>query len=79
MNSQRWSYGGVNFIMINLVYNQSSCSKVGRFLDGTKPVHLKKIRKIWQAWIEYNESNTLLIDDSPYKALCNPICINSLF
>ncbi|XWS41006.1 hypothetical protein CRYUN_Cryun17cG0044000 [Craigia yunnanensis] len=45
-----------------------------------KPLVFKELRKIWGKhdldlpWEKgyYNESNTLLIDDSPYKALLNP-------
>ncbi|XLV00004.1 hypothetical protein S245_014343 [Arachis hypogaea] len=45
-----------------------------------KPVVFKDMRKIWEKhdpslpWEKgyYNESNTLLLDDSPYKALLNP-------
>ncbi|GMI98126.1 hypothetical protein HRI_003481900 [Hibiscus trionum] len=45
-----------------------------------KPLVFKELRKIWRKsnpdlpWEMgyYNESNTLLIDDSPYKALLNP-------
>ncbi|CAJ1949014.1 unnamed protein product [Sphenostylis stenocarpa] len=44
------------------------------------PVVFKELRKIWERcdpnlpWEkgQYNESNTLLLDDSPYKALLNP-------
>ncbi|XP_029130490.1 ubiquitin-like domain-containing CTD phosphatase 1 isoform X1 [Cajanus cajan] len=51
-----------------------------------KPVVFKDLRKIWDKhdsnlpWEKgyYNESNTLLLDDSPYKALLNPPC-NSVF
>ncbi|KAG6396125.1 hypothetical protein SASPL_142266 [Salvia splendens] len=46
-----------------------------------KPLVFKELRKIWQnddpslPWKngDYNESNTLLLDDSPYKALLNPV------
>ncbi|XP_073057817.1 uncharacterized protein [Primulina eburnea] len=46
-----------------------------------KPLVCKELRKIWEndgckfSWKKgrYNESNTLLIDDSPYKALLNPL------
>ncbi|TYH52181.1 hypothetical protein ES332_D09G009900v1 [Gossypium tomentosum] len=46
-----------------------------------KPLVFKDLRKLWEkhdpdlAWEKgyYNESNTLLIDDSPYKALLNPV------
>ncbi|RLN27929.1 uncharacterized protein C2845_PM05G04620 [Panicum miliaceum] len=45
-----------------------------------KPLVLKEMRKLWQKedpdlpWEEgdYSPSNTLLVDDSPYKALRNP-------
>ncbi|XP_004499470.1 uncharacterized FCP1 homology domain-containing protein C1271.03c-like [Cicer arietinum] len=45
-----------------------------------KPLVFKDLRKIWDKydpnlpWEKgyYNESNTLLLDDSPYKALLNP-------
>ncbi|CAJ1833861.1 unnamed protein product, partial [Sphenostylis stenocarpa] len=51
-----------------------------------KPLVLKDLRKIWEKhdsnlpWEKgyYNESNTLLLDDSPYKALLNPP-YNSVF
>jgi hypothetical protein len=42
---------------------------------------LKQIKKLWSEeerdlpWAkgEFSPHNTLLIDDSPYKALCNPV------
>ncbi|KAF9607567.1 hypothetical protein IFM89_036929 [Coptis chinensis] len=45
-----------------------------------KPLMLKELVKLWDKddpnlpWEkrEYNESNSLLVDDSPYKALLNP-------
>ncbi|CAI8591949.1 unnamed protein product [Vicia faba] len=51
-----------------------------------KPLVFKDLRKIWDnydpnlPWDKgyYNESNTLLLDDSPYKALLNPP-YNSIF
>jgi hypothetical protein len=49
--------------------------------DKHKPIVFKELRKIWEKhdptlpWEKgyYNESNTLLLDDSPYKALLNPV------
>lgn len=46
-----------------------------------KPVVFKELRRIWENEDRdlplekgvYNESNTLLLDDSPYKALLNPV------
>ncbi|RLM75704.1 uncharacterized protein C2845_PM15G03840 [Panicum miliaceum] len=48
--------------------------------NSDKPLVLKELRKLWQKedpdlpWEEgdYSPSNTLLVDDSPYKALRNP-------
>ncbi|XP_038894829.1 uncharacterized protein LOC120083233 isoform X2 [Benincasa hispida] len=39
-----------------------------------KPLVLKEIKKLWKYLKprEFNASNTLLLDDSPHKALCNP-------
>ncbi|XP_010537399.1 PREDICTED: uncharacterized protein LOC104812110 [Tarenaya hassleriana] len=45
-----------------------------------KPLVLKDLRRVWDRYgtcqscgkRKYDETNTLLIDDSPYKALCNP-------
>ncbi|KAL6337020.1 hypothetical protein AAG906_036334 [Vitis piasezkii] len=41
----------------------------------TKPLFLKELRKIWEKsdlGKRFSSSNTLLIDDSPYKAILNP-------
>lgn len=46
-----------------------------------KPLVCKELSKIWEnddcnlPWKkeDYDESNTLLLDDSPYKALLNPV------
>lgn len=46
----------------------------------TKPLFLKDLRTVWDRFgtclscgkRKYDESNTLLVDDSPDKALCNP-------
>ncbi|KAK1310177.1 hypothetical protein QJS10_CPA08g00537 [Acorus calamus] len=48
--------------------------------DRHKPLFLKELKKIWNnqscalPWSKgrYTSSNTLLIDDSPYKSLLNP-------
>ncbi|KAF9616875.1 hypothetical protein IFM89_032837 [Coptis chinensis] len=48
--------------------------------NNAKPLMLKQLVKLWDKddpnlpWEkrEYNESNSLLVDDSPYKALLNP-------
>ncbi|KAL0461570.1 UNVERIFIED_CONTAM: hypothetical protein Slati_0044600 [Sesamum latifolium] len=78
----------VNFLLGDLkckllfCWDMSHCTRT-RFktLENChKPMVFKELRKIWESdnpnlpWKkgDYNESNTLLLDDSPYKALLNP-------
>ncbi|OIT07731.1 PREDICTED: uncharacterized protein LOC109223928 isoform X1 [Nicotiana attenuata] len=64
-------------------WDQSHCTDTGFPVVGkrrTKPIILKKLKMLWDKYEpdlpwergEYDESNTLLLDDSPHKALCNP-------
>ncbi|XP_057443217.1 uncharacterized protein LOC130734792 isoform X4 [Lotus japonicus] len=63
-------------------WNQYHCTrtKFKTVEDVQKPIFLKELRLLWEKrnprlpWNkgEFNESNTLLLDDSPYKALLNP-------
>ncbi|KAF2312870.1 hypothetical protein GH714_040927 [Hevea brasiliensis] len=63
-------------------WHQSHCTDTGftTVENNSKPLLLKELKKLWDKlepdlpWNkgEYNESNTLLLDDSPYKALRNP-------
>ncbi|KAF8408224.1 hypothetical protein HHK36_007369 [Tetracentron sinense] len=63
-------------------WDQSHCTETGynTVENRHKPLVLKELHKLWEKhesnlpWEkgEYNESNTLLLDDSPYKALRNP-------
>lgn len=63
-------------------WNQTHCTKTGFYTleNREKPMLLKELKKLWEKhepslpWErgDYNESNTLLLDDSPYKALHNP-------
>ncbi|XP_078149248.1 putative FCP1 homology domain-containing protein C1271.03c [Carex rostrata] len=63
-------------------WDQSECTETGcRALENVhKQLLFKDLRKIWERTGsnlpfekgEYSPSNTLLVDDSPYKALCNP-------
>ncbi|KAF9603799.1 hypothetical protein IFM89_037933 [Coptis chinensis] len=62
--------------------DQSHCSTTGFYTieNNAKPLMLKELVKLWDKddpnlpWEkrEYNKSNSLLVDDSPYKALLNP-------
>ncbi|XP_073126139.1 uncharacterized protein [Henckelia pumila] len=63
-------------------WDQSHCTYTGYYTVERrhKPLLLKKLKKLWDKvepdlpWERglFNEYNTLLLDDSPYKALCNP-------
>ncbi|KAK1427236.1 hypothetical protein QVD17_15919 [Tagetes erecta] len=63
-------------------WDQSHCTDTGfHTLDNSdKPLVLKELKKLWVKedpnlpWDTgvYNESNTIFLDDSPYKALRNP-------
>ncbi|KAK9125363.1 hypothetical protein Scep_014209 [Stephania cephalantha] len=63
-------------------WDQSHCTNTGAMTieNSRKPLMLKELQKLWDKhdpdlpWElgEYNQSNTLLLDDSPYKALRNP-------
>lgn len=67
----------------------SHCTTTGfRTLENKhKTLVFKDLRKIWEKndsslpWEKgiYNESNTLLLDDSPYKALLNPVRLHFIF
>ncbi|KAJ8459543.1 hypothetical protein OPV22_032469 [Ensete ventricosum] len=78
----------VDFLMGNLrhkllfCWDQSKCTDTGytTIENMHKPLVLKELKKLWNneghdlPWEtgEYSPSNTLLVDDSPYKAICNP-------
>lgn len=74
-------------MMIVFMQHQSHCTDTGftTVENSNKPLLLKELKKLWDKlepdlpWNkgEYNESNTLLLDDSPYKALRNPVCLFS--
>ncbi|KAG1341952.1 hypothetical protein COCNU_05G001810 [Cocos nucifera] len=63
-------------------WDRSKCTVTGfsTVENAKKPLVLKEMKKLWNKedpdlpWEngEYLPSNTLLVDDSPYKALCNP-------
>ncbi|KAH7854277.1 hypothetical protein Vadar_012023 [Vaccinium darrowii] len=60
--------------------DQEKCTDSGfKSLENKhKPIFLKKLKKLWEdptlPWCcgTYSSSNTLLMDDEPYKALLNP-------
>lgn len=81
------SYFKDSGVIYNFLQDLSKCTTTGfRTIENVhKPLVLKDLKKLWNKedpdlqWEigEYTSSNTLLIDDSPYKALCNPVSIPS--
>lgn len=76
--------------IIVLCQDLSHCTPTGfKTLENRhKTLVFKDLSRIWEKedpslpWEkgEYNESNTLLLDDSPYKALLNPVSsVSGLF
>lgn len=69
--------------LMTALQDLSHCTATGfRTLENRhKTLVFKELRRIWEKqdpnlpWEKgaYNESNTLLLDDSPYKALLNPV------
>lgn len=67
------------------VQDQSHCTSTdfNTLENQSKPLVLKELRKVWEKIEpdlpfekgEYDETNTLLLDDSPYKALRNPVSL----
>ncbi|XP_057791799.1 uncharacterized protein LOC131008789 [Salvia miltiorrhiza] len=73
---------GNNKSRLLFYWDQSHCTDTGYYTveKKNKPLLLKKLKKLWDKcepglpWERgvYNESNTLLLDDTPCKALTNP-------
>lgn len=77
---------GIDCLTIsNFVQDQTHCTETGftTVENRSKPLFLKELKKIWDKEVptlpwekgDYTPSNTLLLDDSPYKALRNPVCL----
>ncbi|KAM5559614.1 hypothetical protein ABKV19_020998 [Rosa sericea] len=60
---------------LSFVWDQVECTDTGfkSVENRWKPLFLKELKGLWKYldW-KYSESDTLLIDDKPYKALLNP-------
>lgn len=56
-------------------WDATNCTstKCNTLENKNKPIVFKELIKLWDKYKgQYNESNTLLLDDTPYKALLNP-------
>ncbi|KAF7148601.1 hypothetical protein RHSIM_Rhsim03G0082500 [Rhododendron simsii] len=79
----KWEYGLLQGRLkdkLLFVWDKERCTDSGfKSLEKKdKPIFLKELKKLWEdpalPWRrgQYSSSNTLLIDDAPYKALLNP-------
>ncbi|XP_004303039.1 PREDICTED: probable C-terminal domain small phosphatase [Fragaria vesca subsp. vesca] len=60
---------------LSFVWDQAECTDTGfKSVENTrKPLFVKDLKGLWKYLDrKYSESDTLLIDDKPYKALLNP-------
>ena len=70
---------GAHASKVAFVWGQERCSDIGKDPsgEGRRPLFLKELKHVWSmkkntGLSRFNETNTLLIDDSPYKAIRNP-------
>ncbi|KAM1293592.1 hypothetical protein ACFX2I_013692 [Malus domestica] len=60
---------------LSFVWDQHECTDSGfkSLEDNRKPLFFKELDKVWSYFSgKYSESDTLFIDDQPYKGLLNP-------
>ncbi|CDP08406.1 unnamed protein product [Coffea canephora] len=59
------------------VWDQSRCivAKTRLKENADKKVMFKELKSVWADYRSYNSSNTILVDDSPYKSFINSISI----
>ncbi|CAI8614778.1 unnamed protein product [Vicia faba] len=57
------------------VWDQSHCNNTGykSMENAQKPLFLKVLEHVWNQYPSYSASNTLLIDDKPYRTIHNPV------
>lgn len=55
-------------------WDQSWCTKIVPHPDPseTKPLFAKDLQKVWAAYPQYNDRNTLIVDDCKHKMQLNP-------
>ena len=72
---------GAHVSKISFIWGQERCSNIGSPVESATtrkhPMFLKELKHVWSqkkktGLARFNQSNTLLIDDSPYKAIRNP-------
>ncbi|CAA0823982.1 CDT1-like protein a- chloroplastic [Striga hermonthica] len=60
---------------LKFVWGQDKCKKTSSFLKDNpeKPVMFKELEQFWRVFESYDTTNTVLVDDSPYKLFLNPL------
>jgi hypothetical protein len=56
------------------IWDQSMCTNIG--VHPTQPqkhLYLKELSKVWKEYLEYDQTNTILVDDSSLKCRNNPL------
>lgn len=76
-------YDATDFVADWFMQHQDHCTRSDFATPGNDkhPLFLKELSHLWDKSIHglpwengaYNKSNTLLLDDTPYKALRNPV------
>lgn len=71
------------FTMHGFLQDQTECTRTCFFdlKNKDKPIFIKELKKVWEGTdvgllrlpTQFSSSNTLLIDNEPYKALLNPV------
>ena len=57
---------------LKFIWDQNMCVKEPHPLTTRKPLFLKNLSKVWEVFPQYNESNTLIVDDTDLKMKNNP-------
>lgn len=67
-----WTLGKERRGRLAFEWDQSRCPQEKHPTHSHKPLFLKPLQDVWTQYPTWNESNTLLVDDSPLKAKRNP-------
>lgn len=67
-----WTLGEERRKRLVFEWDQTKCPQEKHPTHKHKPLFLKPLASLWEVFPEWNESNTLLVDDSPLKAKRNP-------
>lgn len=63
---------GEHYKKLLFMWDQTKCWSFDHPTIDNKPLFLKPLAKVWKTYPQFNQGNTLLIDDSPAKACFNP-------